>query len=252
MHPLLIVEGSGIADSKTYPGHIWVEQDSGNQPYLFLMKHDGTVVKSVYIARCWNYDWEDMTLSTGPEPGTHYLYIGDIGDNYTARTEYFIYRLPEPSLQAHTDTLVHTIAYQYPDGAHNSEAMLIDPATHDIYIITKTDKQSKVYRISYPYSTTTMNKAEDVGTLPYNYTVSAAISDKGDEIVVKTYGSILYYTRARGETIAQALQKTPMQLPYVPEPQGEAIAFAADNSGYFTLSEKALATGVRLYYYKRR
>jgi hypothetical protein len=252
MHPLEITEGSGIADSKANPGYLWVHQDSGNQPYLFLMKHDGTVAKSIYIARCWNLDWEDMALSGGPEPGKNYVYIGDIGDNYEARTEYYIYRLEEPVMTVNTDTQVNRIAYTYPDGSHNSEAMLVDPVSHDIYIITKTDPKSKVYKLSYPYSTVDSNRVQEVGILPYNYVVSAAISEKGDEILVKTYESILYYTRQNGESVVQALQREPLKLAYVPEPQGEAIAFAADNSGFFTLSERALMTVVNLYFYKRR
>mgnify|MGYP001397568555 CR=1 FL=1 len=252
MRPLTITEASGIADSRKYPGHLWVQQDSGNQPYLYLMKHDGTVVKSIYIARCWNLDWEDMALSAGPDSGKSYIYIGDIGDNYKSRSEYYIYRLEEPAIQSDVDTNVNRIAFRFPDGNHNSEALLVDPVTHDIYIITKTDHQSKVYKLSYPYSTIDMNWLHEVAVLPYNYVVSAAISDKGDEILVKTYDSILYYTRNPEETIAQAMQKAPLRLPYLPEPQGEAITFAADNSGFFTLSEKALTTRVRLYFYKRK
>lgn len=248
MRPLSITEASGIADSKKNPGHLWVEQDSGNQPYLHLVKHDGTVVKSIYIARCLNFDWEDMALSNGPVPGKHYIYIGDIGDNARHRSEYAVYRLEEPSMQTDVDTQVTRITFNYPDGPHDSEAMLVDPHSHDIYIITKTDRRSKLYKLTYPYGTI----AQEVGELPYNYVVSATISGKGDEILIKTYDSILYYTRASNETIEQALQKSPLRLPYMAEPQGEAITFAADNSGYFTLSEKALSTIVRLYFYKRK
>jgi hypothetical protein len=41
-------------------------------------------------------------------------------------------------------------------------------------------------------------------------------------------------------------------LPYQAEPQGEAISFAVNNSGYYTISEKALSSMVKLYYYKRK
>ena len=58
--------------------------------------------------------------------------------------------------------------------------------------------------------------------------------------------------RKIGETILQALGKTPVNLPYQQEPQGEAITFTTRNTGYFTLSEKALASSVKLYFYKRK
>jgi len=129
---------------------------------------------------------------------------------------------------------------------------LVDAPTKDIYLITKTDTKSMLFRLTYPYSTTSINKAEAVGALPYNYVVSASISPNGHDVVVKTYADIYYYERKTGETLLQALSKTPAKLPYLLEPQGEAIGFAADNSGYFTISEKSLSTSVKLYFYKRK
>jgi hypothetical protein len=48
------------------------------------------------------------------------------------------------------------------------------------------------------------------------------------------------------------LAKKPSTLPYVQEPQGEGICFAAADTGYFTISEKALASFVKLYFYRRK
>lgn len=252
VHPMTLIESSGIADSKANPGHLWVEQDSGNPPFLYLLKHDGTVVKSIFIGWSWNWDWEDLALSGGPEAGKNYLYIADIGDNVYDREDYAIFRFEEPKASADTVFVVDRIAYNYPDGRHNSEAMLVDPDTHDIYIITKTDDRSKIFQLKYPYKPNVLNTVQEVGELPYNYAVSAAISAAGDEIVIKTYDYIFYYQRKKDESILKALQNKPITLPYVHEPQGEAITFAVDNSGFFTLSEKSLATSVKLYFYKRK
>jgi len=247
-----LVEASGIADSKTNLGYLWVEQDSGNPPELFLMKHDGAVGKRVHLANVDNRDWEDMVLSSGPEPGKPYLYIAETGDNLLVHPDYAIYRLEEPASATDTVKQIDKIAFFYPDGSHNAEAMLVDAATGDIYIITKNDLKSKIFKLAYPYSTTGMNKAEEIGSLPYDYVVSAAMLPNGKEIVVKTYDAIYYYPYKSGETILQSLSSQLTKLPYQQEPQGEAIAFAADNSGYFTISEKALASSVKLYFYKRK
>jgi hypothetical protein len=167
-------------------------------------------------------------------------------------SDYAIYRLEEPMAATDTVQLVDKIAFFYPDGSHNAEAMLVDPATKDIYIITKTDLKSKIFKLAYPYSTTAMNPVTDVGTLPYNYAVSAALSPGGNEIVVKTYDAIYDYPRKTGETILQALGNIkPVSLPYQPEPQGEAIVFANSDTGFYTLSEKGLASSVKLYFYNR-
>jgi hypothetical protein len=245
-------EASGIADSKANPGYLWVEQDSGNPPAIELLRHDGVYLKSIYLANIVNRDWEDMALSVGPKPDKQYLYIAETGDNLMVHPDYAIYRLLEPAAATDTVWQIDKIAFFYPDGSHNAEAILIDPDTKDIFIITKNELKSKIFRLSYPYSTTVMNKAEEVGSLGFNFAVSAAISPSGKEIVVKTYDAIYHYPRSTGETILKVLSKTPVNLPYTAEPQGEAIVFANSDSGYYTLSEKALASSVKLYFYKRK
>ena len=244
-------EASGIADSKANAGFLWVEQDSGNPPAIDLLQHNGTWLKSIHLANVVNRDWEDIVLSTGPKAGVQYLYIAETGDNLLVHTDYAIYRLEEPAAATDTVKQVDKIAFFYPDGSHNAEAILVDGDTKDIYIITKVDRRSKVYKLTYPYSTTVANKAEEVGVLTYNLAVSAAMSPSGKEIVVKTYDAIYSYPRKAGETIMQTLSKEPVTLPYTHEAQGEAIVFANNDSGYYTLSEKALASSVKLYLYKR-
>jgi hypothetical protein len=246
-----LTEASGIADSKANAGYLWVQQDSGNPPDLELLQHNGTWLKTVHLANVVNRDWEDIVLSAGPKQGAQYLYIAETGDNLLVHSDYAIYRLEEPVTSTDTVKQVDKIAFFYPDGSHNAEAILVDPDTKDIYIITKMDARSIVFRLTYPYSTTVINKAEPVGNLTYNLAVSAAIAPSGKEIVIKTYDAIYYYTRTADETIMQALSKEPVKLPYEQEPQGEAIVFANNDSGYYTLSEKALASSVKLYFYRR-
>jgi DNA-binding beta-propeller fold protein YncE len=246
-----LVEASGIADSKANPGYLWVEQDSGNPPDITLLQHNGTVLKTVHLAGVENRDWEDIALAAGPQPGKQYLYLAETGDNLLVHSDYAIYRFEEPAAATDTIKQVDKIAFFYPNGSHNAEAILVDPDTKDIYIITKTDLKSKVFKLSYPYSTTTMNKVEELGSLPYNYVVSAAISPSGKEVVVKKYDAIYDYPRTPGETIMQTLSKQPVNLPYQVEPQGEAIVFDNNDTGYYTISEKAPASSVKLYFYKR-
>jgi hypothetical protein len=246
-----LTEASGIADSKANPGYLWVQEDGGNPPDLALLQHNGVWLKSIHLAGMVNRDWEDIVLSAGPKPGIQYLYIAETGDNLLVHPDYAIYRLEEPASAIDTVKHVDKIAFFYPDGSHNAEAILVDPITKDIYIITKVDSRSRVFKLTYPYSTTVVNKAEQVGSLTYNFAVSAALSPSGKEIAVKTYDAIYYYSRTAGETIMQALSKQPVTLPYEQEPQGEAIVFSNNDSGYYTLSEKALASQVKLYFYKR-
>ena len=45
LDPQSIDEASGIADSRINRGHIWVQEDSGNPPQLFLVSHEAKVKK---------------------------------------------------------------------------------------------------------------------------------------------------------------------------------------------------------------
>ena len=245
-------EASGIADSKSSPGALWVQEDSGNPTQLQLIKYGGELMKKVFIKGVQNRDWEDLVLAPGPDTGVDYLYLADVGDNNTVHTSYSIYRFPEPSATTDTVYTPQKISFSYPDGSHDCEAILVDPGTRDIYLVTKRDAASRVYKLAYPQSTSATNQATLVTALSFTGAVSAAISASGGEILIKTYSNIYYYPRDPGQPIASSLQKTPLVLGYVQEPQGEAVCFKNDNTGFFTLSERSFAPSVALNFYKRQ
>lgn len=239
----LITEASGIADSKTHPGHLWVMEDGGNPVQLLLLGHDGQVKAELPISNASNRDWEDMVLA-----GNH-LYIGDIGDNEQKHGSYSIYRFPEPAQGAKNITQVDKIRFRYPDKSHDAEAFLVDPVNGEVVVFTKRDSLSKIFGLSANYSLTAENTVTDLGTLPYNAVVSAALSPDSKLVFIKTYNKIYRYTRAAGQTLADAVKGKPTEMPYQQEPQGEAVCFRQDGKGYFTLSEKLFGNDVYLYYY---
>lgn len=251
--PGIIDEASGIADSKSNTGSLWVEQDSGNPPDLWLLSYGGIVKKQVHIDGAENRDWEDMASGDGPVAGENYIYIAETGDNLVHFPDYAIYRFIEP--QPATDTVFswEKINFQYPDGSHDAEAIFLDNTTKDIYIITKRDAASKIYKLSYPQNTATVITADSVGQFSFTGVVGAAISPDETELLIKTYTNIFYWKRLPGESIAAALKRPPVTLGYVAEPQGEAICFKRDNSGFFTLSEKpSIIASVSLNEYLRK
>ncbi|OLY92525.1 hypothetical protein SAMN05444008_102351 [Cnuella takakiae] len=240
----LIQEASGIADSKSRPGNLWVIEDGGNPAQLIVLGHDGKVKEKIPIASATNRDWEDLVLAGNQ------LFIGEIGDNDAAHNNYTLYRFPEPEAGASTVPQVAAIRFRYADQAHDAEAFLVDPDSGDIFLITKRDSQSKIFRLAANYSLSQQNIAAEAGILPYNGVVSACLAPDGKSVIVKTYNKIYRYSRATGESIAAALKTSPTELPYEQEPQGEAICFRQDGKGYFTLSEKLIGNDVFLYYYQ--
>jgi hypothetical protein len=244
-------EVSGMADSRINAGYIWTEQDSGAPPELALIDKKANFVKKISIKNADNRDWEDMAIGPGPEKDIPYVYIADIGDNGSRHTQSFFYRFPEPGIS--TDTVINweKISYVYADGPRDAEAFLVDNNL-DIYIITKENK-SRIYKIPYPQSIEQTNTASFVGELPFKGVVSAAISDDGTEIILKTYKKLFYWKKPKEENIGTALSRPFINLGYKREKQGEAICFAKDGSCFFTLSEKPMFTSaVYLQCYKRK
>lgn len=241
----LISEASGIADSKQNPGFLWVQEDSNNPPQLLLVARDGRVQKNIFIKGATNRDWEDMALLNGS------IYIGDIGDNNKVHTESIFYKFPEPAALLDTVNSFETIRFVYEDGPRDAEAFVVDPVSAAIYLLTKSDNPGRIYKISPPFGTG-VQVARRVGQLPYSGPVSATLSANASEAIIKTYTQLYYYKRTGTESIETWLQKTPVQIPYLMEPQGEAVGFAQDGTGYFTLSEKAFSNAVKLYFYKKR
>ncbi|HYE55639.1 MAG TPA: hypothetical protein VD996_12375 [Chitinophagaceae bacterium] len=239
----VIDEASGLADSYANAGFLWVNEDSDNPTHLYLLGHDGKHGKNIFVANATNRDWEEMMVGAGPVAGKKYIYIGDIGDNSRKYDEYYIYRFEEPAASVDTVKQVDRITFKYPDGAHDAEAFYMDTAK-DIYIVTKRDAKSKVYRLPYPQNTSGLVTAEFVMDLPYSGVVGAAYSARG-ELLIKTYSNIYYYSR--GNPAGSYLT-----LPYQVELQGEAVGFANDGTGFYTLSEKGLGSAVNLRFYKRK
>lgn len=250
--PGQIDEASGIADSRSMPGNLWVEQDGGNAPAMTLLGYDGKIKGTVAISAT-NRDWEEMAIGPGPTAGVNYIYMGDIGDNNGNTPILQIYRFPEPTSANATVTQYERINFRYPDGPRDAEAMFVDPATRDIYIISKREPNVHLYRVAYPQNINEITVAELLGTMNMTFVTGAAISPDGSEIMVRTYTEVRYWKRDNGQSIADALQRgNSRSLPYRVEPQGEAVCFDRTATGYFTLSERANASSVNLYYYARK
>ncbi|PLK45733.1 PE-PGRS family protein [Emticicia sp. TH156] len=247
-------EASGVCDSRSMPGNVWVQEDGDNPNNIYLFSHGGQYKGSVKMPFP-NRDWEDISIGPGPEAGKTYLYLAEIGDNDAVyNNQYYIYRFVEPqSLQAVTS--FDRIAFQYPDGSRDAECILIDPQTKDIYIVSKREFNVRLYRLKYPQSVTENQTAEFLQTLPITYVTSGGISSDGKEIVIRNYFTLFYWYRKDGETIPQALFRTRDKLlPYVQEPQGEGFCFDKDGKGYFTNSERPDGqNGISyLYYYPKK
>lgn len=251
-------EASGLVNSRSNPNYLWAHNDSGGEPVLFLIDHKGDEKGRFRLKDAENIDWEDMAIGLGPNNDQHYLYAADIGDNQARRSSLSIYRVPEPDLSAIDQGLeqedlmsVDKIDFVYEDGPRDAEVLLADPLTRNLYIVTKREEHVRLYRLAYPQETTRMDTAVWVSDLPFTYITAGDISLDGEEVLIKNYLNIYYWKKATNESLEDLLKKQPKKLAYQPEPQGEAIAWKTDGTGFYTLSEKADSEYTILFEYRR-
>ena len=251
----VLMEASGLVSSVKQPNLLWSHEDSGSPSDMFLLTNQGKIV-SRYSLPIPNFDWEDLAIGPGPTAGETYLYMADIGANDNNRNERAIYRFPEPKdgLTPTTRQAIDAIRFRFPDGGFDSETVILDPLTKDIFVVTKPLPKAKVYRLAYPQTIDKLVDAQLIGEMTVGFDLTGgAISPDGKEIIVRAYTAIYYWKRADNETVGQALMRPfDRKLPYIIEPQGEAVCFDKDGKGYFTLSEIGKAEFVNLYYYERK
>lgn len=261
-----IDEASGMADSRVNPGVIWLHNDSGDGAYLYAVDRKGKT-KAVYLVRSAGAsDWEDMAWGPGPDGKGNFLYMGDIGDNPSSRTDAAVYRIAEPKIGATVGSKKDPLlteeptvrrAYQFPDGAHNAEALLCHPKTGILYIVTKEPSGvASVYKFpAEPENWWEKNTLTKVGTVtitdekhPYpNLITGGAISPDGTKVILRTYLAAYELKLPEGAAEFDSIwntRPTPILLP--PVPQGEAICYSVDGRSVLTTSEKAPAPLIEL------
>lgn len=247
-----LVEASGIAASRKNPGVFWVHNDSGDSARIFAMDPDGRDLGTYSISGAAAYDWEDIAVGPGPEPGESYIFVGDIGDNARARSHVTVYRLPEPAVDPDAPPAQHAaagavaLAMVYPEGPTDAECLFVDPVSRDIFIVTKeADGRSRVYRNPFPQPAGTRATLELVATLAFGtgalsgsaLVTAGDISPLGNWIILRTYSRAFIWLRPLDAPVGAAFLGDPCPVPSASESQGEAVGFSADGRSYVTVSE---------------
>jgi hypothetical protein len=258
-----LMEASGIAVSRRNAGVLWMHNDSGDRGRLFAMDRTGPLRAVVEFPDAPSVDWEDIAIGSGPQSDVDYVYIADIGANKVRRDSFTVYRFPEPVLAEDSELQLtvddaEPMHFRYPEGiGPDAETIMLDTSTNHFVVVTKSfTGSSNVYRS--PLSTQEGPRIlEHVGKIDFpkderrgsGLCTGGDISRDGQHVLLRTYTDIFYWERAPGTPLANIFLGQPCILPMGSEPQGEAIGFAADGSGFFTVSE---GEGQPIYWFGRR
>jgi hypothetical protein len=221
-------ELSGLVLARS--GVLWTLNDSGDSPRVFGLDRRGRLLREVAVTGAEAVDWEDIAIRGKT------LYAGDIGDNLAQRPEVAVYRFGEPGPGV-TSVAAERIALKYPDGAHDAEALLVDPRDGTVAIVTK-----DLGGASGVYTSTRGGSLKKRGTLKLGIgqlITAGDVSGDGRTIVLRSYDRAFVWTRGRKESLARALKRAPCSADadLLDEGQGESIALTRDGRAFYTVPE---------------
>jgi hypothetical protein len=249
-----LVESSGVAVSRAFPGVLWTHNDSGDGPYLYATDLRGTDRGALLIPGAQAIDWEDMSL--GPCPtrvsAATCLYLADTGDNLEFRPFVTIYAIPEPAPpERASDTLGITRApavlwLRYPDGPHDVEAVYVSPRDTALFLVSKGTRGSaiRLYRVDRSAWRTTDTTSEVVvATLVQTLDIlpsseagrlvtGGAVRPDGRVVALRTYTEIYLFHPGVGGRLLAARDR-PCNIAGM-EIGGEAIDFLDDSTFVMT------------------
>jgi hypothetical protein len=231
-------ELSGLVRSRTERDLLWSHDDSGAGPILYGLRADGRVAAKPTVPGAQAIDWED--IATGPAPnGGALLYIGDIGDNTAARPNVDVYRVPEPNAGAAATAPAERLRLRYPDGAHDAEALLVDPQRGELIVVTKGLAGGRAYSTSARLPAGSQATLRKGPRIRMSLVTAGDVSADGRVVALRGYGRVAVWTRRGREPLTTTLSRAPCTSPtsLAPEGPGEAIALDRRGASFLTVAE---------------
>jgi hypothetical protein len=250
---------SGLVSSRRTPGALWSHNDAGSAPVLYCLDFQGRSCGTWEVTGAEAEDWEDIAIGPGPEPGTAYLYVGDIGDDGRRRPEIVVYRLPEPAVDlaarpadppapGATEAAV-AIRLRYPDRPSDAEALLVHPASGDLYIVTKDAAATRVFTAPAPHDPSAVTTLRLVATLEIGFVnarsrmvTAGDISPDGRHVALMTYAEAYEYALPTdGAGFDDVWRAAPLAIHVPDQVQGEALAYRPDSAALLVTGERSPA-----------
>lgn len=250
----ILKEVSGLSESRQNRGYAWAHNDSGNDPYIYLINlQNAEIVLTLGSADFFNRDWEDIECDYNKN-GKPIIWLADLGDNKQISKDLRIYRLNDivyDSSMFHDTIMVstETIHISYPDTTHDVEAIFTDPMRHDLYLVSKREAKSRLYALPHKESYLADEEVYFCGEFGFNFTTGASTSPDGTKVSIRTYQDLFVWTIQPGSDFRDQLSRPPNKLPYDPqELQGESICLS--DKAYYVLGEALFGIPAPLYKYK--
>lgn len=208
-----IVEASGLV----VLGDLAVTMnDSGDQARVFTV--DLRTGETVGVTR---FDGDAHDLESLAPAGPGHVWVGDTGDNNKDRDDIEVTRVPVGTGDRTVEG--ETFHLTYPDGPHDAETLLANPATGRLFVISKSPMRGTVYAAPARLRSGGVNEMTAVAEAPGLATDGAFLPD-GRHVLVRNYVTATVLDFPSWRPVAE------FRLPQ--QQQGEAIAVDAAGTVY--------------------
>ncbi|WP_432941934.1 hypothetical protein ACQPXM_34625 [Kribbella sp. CA-253562] len=220
-------DSSGLARSQKYEGIWWTVNDSGENAVVHGIDSTGKVRVELGLKA----PAKDVEAIAVDRDGT--IYIADIGDNKKNRDMIEVYTIPEPSaLEDESALRPHRYDFEYPDGAHDAETLLIDPGTGRLFFVTKVASgKSGIYAAPEQASREGTNELTKIADGPAGVTDGVFLPD-GSQVVLRSLTDLA--------TMEWGDEPNVIARTATPTAQGDAVALS-DSGNSLLISSKTSA-----------
>lgn len=254
----LLTEVSGIVASPSQPNVLWMHNDSGDAARLYAANTEGKALARVVLDGITLTDAEDIAAAPCPDGSGPCLWVADVGNNRSNRSEVYIYAVPEPRVDPNSDTLrallvpaedIWRFPLRYPaDSPFDSEALVVLPDASALLLIEKRHAtQSRVVGLRAPFARDEVNRLELLGLFSNpgvdisngRMITAADLHPSGRRMLIRTYTGVYEVLFDEGETALDLPGQTARTITLGPlsEPQGEATTYDHTGKGIWTVSE---------------
>ncbi|MEG3158607.1 hypothetical protein ACKVMH_12140, partial [Lysobacter zhanggongensis] len=157
-------EVSGLTASHLHDDVLWLHDDGDNPPRLFAVDTRGSRLATFGVEGVTKTDWEDIA---GFElDGTRYLLIADVGDNGGLRRTLQLHVVEEPTVLRNARLEpAWSIAFRWPDGPRDCEAVTVDPVRGEVLLVSKKREPPELFSLPLRPPAKELLTAQRIGTL---------------------------------------------------------------------------------------
>jgi len=188
--------------------------DSGDTGRVFVVDRAGRTVGVTH----WEQSPRDVE-ALAPATTAGQVWVGDIGDNSASREHIQVARIPVGRGEWTVTPTVYTLVY--PDGAHDAETLLCDPATGRLYVATKGWLGGTLYAAPAHLVAGHDNRLKPIARVMPMATDGTFLPG-GRVVLVRGYFSATTYAWPSMDKIAA--------FPLPRQPQGEGVGVARDGT----------------------